>query len=63
MTNPYSKVITFEQYLPQHDIWVKQTLRTTNDAIWLHLQRLNLSEDIKQIVVKDVDSDINLAVQ
>jgi hypothetical protein len=63
MQNPYSKVITFEQYLPEHDIWVRQTLRTTSDAIWLHLQRLNMKKDVKQIVVKDVDTAITLAVQ
>ena len=55
----YTKKITFKQYLPKFDqgsespLWVEKELRTTNDAIWLHLNALELRKDVKEICVVD----------
>lgn len=50
----YTKAIKFEQYVKSVDMWLEQTLRTTNDAIWLHLQALNLNKNVRKIVVIDI---------
>lgn len=49
----YTKKITFKQYLPSFSLWVEKELRTTNDAIWLHLKSLELRTDVKEIWVTD----------
>ena len=49
----YTKKITFKQYLPSFELWVEKELRTTNDAIWLHLNALELRKDVKDIWVCD----------
>lgn len=49
----YNKKITFKQYLPSFNLWVEKELRTTNDAIWLHLNALGLRKDVKEILVTD----------
>lgn len=50
----YTKKITFKQYLPTFDLWADKELRTTNDAIWLHLKSLELRTDVKEIWVVDL---------
>jgi hypothetical protein len=50
----YTKRITFEKYLTNFDVWVSDSIRTTNDAIWLNLSALNLNKNIRKIVVQDI---------
>lgn len=50
----YTKIIKFERYLSQYDAWVNQYFKTTNDAIWLHLEAMNLDKNIRKIVVSDI---------
>jgi len=47
----YTKKITFKKFV--QGIWVEQSLRTTDDSTWHHLQMLNLRKDVKEIVVVD----------
>jgi len=48
----YTKQITFEQYVK--GLWIKQTLRTTDDAIWLHLERFRLRDDVRDVRVETI---------
>lgn len=47
----YTKLIKFEKFV--RGIWVEQSLRTTDDAIWLHLETFRIATDIKNVVVVD----------
>lgn len=48
----YTKKITFKKLV--HGIWIEQSLRTTDDAIWLHLESLRLATNIKEVLVVDI---------
>jgi hypothetical protein len=48
----YTKQITFKKLV--HGIWIDQSLKTTNDAIWLHHNQLSLRTDVKEIIVVDI---------
>lgn len=50
----YTKVIKCEQFLPKFDVWVEKMFKTTDDAIWLHLEAMNLDKNIRKIVVSDI---------
>lgn len=45
----YDTKIKFEKLV--RGIWVNQFLRTTSDAVWFHLRQMELSNDIRNVVV------------
>ena len=49
----YTKAINYEKYVAGLG-WMPHQLKTTNDAIWLHLQRMNLRSDVRGVVVSDL---------
>lgn len=48
----YTKQIKFEKYL--YETWIPQVLSTTNDAVWIHLQQLQIRKDVRNVVVVDI---------
>lgn len=51
----YTKKIEYKQYLTKYKTWIKQELRTTNDAIWLHHNQLSLRSDVKDIIIMSIE--------
>lgn len=49
----YTKAINYEKYVAGLG-WMPHQLKTTNDAIWLHLQQMELRTDVRKIVVVDI---------
>lgn len=47
----YNKIIKFQKLVM--GTWIDQTLRTTDDAIWHHITKMQLKHDIRSIVVVD----------
>lgn len=50
----YTKIIKFERFLPQYAAWIEQSLRTTDDAVWLHLESYRLDSNIRNVVVMSI---------
>lgn len=50
----YTKIIRFERFLPQYSAWIEQSLRTTDDAVWLHLESFKLDSNIRKVVVESL---------
>ena len=48
----YTKKLTFQQNV--YGIWIDQELKTTDDALWLHHNKLSLRNDVRSIVVVDI---------
>lgn len=49
----YTKKIVFLKLL--HDRWIEQSLRTTDDAVWWHLEQFRLRTDVKDVKVVDIE--------
>ena len=49
----YTKLIKYEKHHPLFG-WVAEMFRTTDDAIWSHLQTMSLRTDIRKVVVSDI---------
>lgn len=50
----YTKKIVFEKYLPQYNTWIRDSLKVTNDSLWIHLCSLQINNNIRAITVSDL---------
>jgi hypothetical protein len=51
----YTKTIKFQRFVKSIQEWVDTSFKTTDDAIWLHLNQLELDKNVRKISVEIIE--------
>lgn len=52
--NGYTHIIRYEKFVPSIGVYVPSHFRTTEDAIKIHVRKLEKDANIKNIVIEEI---------